>query len=344
MTKYIITDQNIDEKRWDAFVSHHPQGNIFQTSPMYQVFLNTKGYRPVRFWALNAKTKSLAGVLMGVVMHEKPGLIGKFSTRAVIQGGPLLATNINKRTLSKLLIQAYDTAVSKEAIWGEIRSFSDTKQTLNILHDYKWEDHLNYLIDLDIPEEELFGNISQTQRKHIKRAQKMGVILEPLHHPRQIAIFYRFLKENYQKIKIPLSDISLFENVYKILVPQSLAQFFYAKHGKTYLGGRLILAYKNQIYDWYAGVGTDRLKYYPNAFLIWEIFCWAKNNRYRLFDFGGAGNPNIPYGPREFKRQFGGKLVNFGRYIKIYSPWKYKLAFWGLKIYQILKSGGKNDN
>ena len=47
---------------------------------------------------------------------------------------------------------------------------------------------------------------------------------------------------------------------------------------------------------------------------------------FERYDFGGAGWPNVPYGVRDFKASFGGELVCYGRYRKVYSRWKMALA------------------
>jgi lipid II:glycine glycyltransferase (peptidoglycan interpeptide bridge formation enzyme) len=61
---------------------------------------------------------------------------------------------------------------------------------------------------------------------------------------------------------------------------------------------------------------------------------WCCHNGYKVFDFGGAGIPGKEYGVREFKKQFGGKLVNYGRFEKIYRPAIKKIIFFGLKMHQ----------
>jgi len=52
MTKNYVITSEINEKKWDDFVAAHPLGNIFQTSAMFEVYSLTKGYRPLRFWAV----------------------------------------------------------------------------------------------------------------------------------------------------------------------------------------------------------------------------------------------------------------------------------------------------
>jgi lipid II:glycine glycyltransferase (peptidoglycan interpeptide bridge formation enzyme) len=50
----------------------------------------------------------------------------------------------------------------------------------------------------------------------------------------------------------------------------------------------------------------------------------------------GAGIPDRPYGVRDFKMEFGGEVVEYGRYLCIRKPVLYKIGKWGVKI---LKSG-----
>ena len=100
------------------------------------------------------------------------------------------------------------------------------------------------------------------------------------------------------------------------------------------IGIMVTLQYKNIVNDLYAG---SKSKYYdknPNDILPWEVFRQCKNVGKTIFDFGGAGKPDVPYGVRDYKMKFGGKLVNYGRYYLIHNPIKMKLAETGFKIYQ----------
>jgi lipid II:glycine glycyltransferase (peptidoglycan interpeptide bridge formation enzyme) len=137
-------------------------------------------------------------------------------------------------------------------------------------------------------------------------------------------------------VKVPLVDISLFESAFQHLVPHGLAKFFVARYEDNYIGARAVLLYKDRIYDWYAGASVDMLSFYPNECLVWHILKWGIENKYSIFDFGGAGKPDKPYGPREFKRRFGGELVNYGRNVCTYSRGKTKIAEIGFKMYRIL--------
>ena len=64
---------------------------------------------------------------------------------------------------------------------------------------------------------------------------------------------------------------------------------------------------------------------------------WGIDNNYEIFDFGGAGDPNKPYGVRDHKLKFSGELIEFGRFEKIHKPLMMKISKFGLKIYKKIK-------
>ncbi|WP_269849866.1 lipid II:glycine glycyltransferase FemX [Methanosarcina horonobensis] len=324
-------------KKWDEYVKNHPFGNIFQTTAMYGVYKNTKKYSPIKLCSVNEATGEIDGVLLGVTMREMTGILGKgilgeFSTRSIISGGPLVSDN-SIDTLSKMIFE-HDKMVQKKSLYTEIWNLHEMKSLLDNVKEYNYEDHLNFLINLEVSEEDLWRQIHKSKRKTINRAIKAGVVIEEINHRKMIPTFYDLLKETYKRVKVPLSDITLFESAFDQLVPKNMAKFFLAKYDDTYIGCRAVLTYNNWIHDWYAGALDTALSLYPNDCLVWHVLKWGTEHNYKMFDFGGAGKPDVEYGPREFKRRFGGNLVNYGRYSHIHSPIKIKITDIGFQLYQ----------
>jgi len=48
MLNYSITNY-LSPDLWSSFVYNHPNGNIFQTPEMYEVYKQTKNYEPIFF-------------------------------------------------------------------------------------------------------------------------------------------------------------------------------------------------------------------------------------------------------------------------------------------------------
>jgi lipid II:glycine glycyltransferase (peptidoglycan interpeptide bridge formation enzyme) len=64
---------------------------------------------------------------------------------------------------------------------------------------------------------------------------------------------------------------------------------------------------------------------------IWGEMQYAAENGYPLFDFMGAGSPDQPYGVRDFKAEFGGELVEHGRFLCVRKPLLYWIGKMGVK-------------
>ena len=324
-----------DTKQWGEFVYNHPQGNIFQTPEMAEVYKRTKNYEPISLAVLDTKNDEILAILQAVVIKEG-GVFRFFSSRSIIYGGPLLVKCEEDVEAFEMLMGFYDSMVRRKIIYTEIRNMWNTSQILNIFSNlgYVYRDHLNFLIDLRESKEKLWNNLSRKRRNNIRRGMKRGVIVDEITDKDQIPLFYNLIRETYKNAKLPLADISLFESVFELLVPKGNARFFVAMHENKYIGAILVLCYKKIIYDLYAGASRKYLYLCPNDILAWHVIAWGTERSYHVFDFGGAGDPNKKYGVRDFKKQFGGKLVNFGRYKKIHAPVKMNVADIGFKLYK----------
>ena len=328
----------MNKEDWDKFVYDHPHGNIFQSSAMTEVYSRTKNYEPISLAVVDTGNNEILAVLQAVVIREKSGFSGSFLARSIIQGGPLFLNSEKGVVAVNTLMEYYDNFARKKTIYTQIRNMWDTSQISSTFNGlgYVYEDHLNFLVDLTKSKEQLWSNLSKKRRNGIRRSEKRGVTIKEIEDKSLIPLFYDVIQETYGNAKIPLADLSLFKSTFDILTPKNMAKFFLAKHEDKNIGAIVVLMYNGAIYDWYAGASIDYLRLCPNDILPWHVMEWGSDNDYHTFDFGGAGNPNEEYGVRDFKKQFGGKLANFGRYQKAHSPIKMKIAERGFKVYRRL--------
>ena len=330
-----ITDSP-DIKRWSEFVHNHPKGNIFQTPEMAEVYRRTKNYEPITLAAVDTETGDVVAVLLAVIIKERGGILKHFSTRSVIHGGPLFVEGEKGRDATLLLLREYEQVIKQKVLFTKVRMLHEMPQLSLIFKEvnYEYEDHLNFLADLTIGVDELWKQLYKSKRQAINKAKRIGVSVEEIEDKKRIPIFYELVKESYRNSKTPLADISLFESVFDVLVPKNMCKFFLAKYKDNYVASTCFLCYRDYIFDWYGGVDRKFSACRANELLEWYSLKWSAENGYRVFDFGGAGKPDEPYGPRQFKKEFGGKLVNYGWWMKVHSPLKMKIAEKGFSIYQ----------
>ena len=66
--------QTLPEDEWGNFVKNHPDGNIFHTPEMFQVFSRAKGYQPTLWAAVDRSNRPLA-LLLPVQIPLMDGLL-----------------------------------------------------------------------------------------------------------------------------------------------------------------------------------------------------------------------------------------------------------------------------
>ena len=99
---------HLEKIKWSEFVYNHPNGNIFQTPEMYKVYEATKNYEPVLVAAID-DNKNILGILLAVIQKEYSGLLGNFTARSIIFGGPLIKDN--KSEVLDLILQEYNNII-----------------------------------------------------------------------------------------------------------------------------------------------------------------------------------------------------------------------------------------
>jgi len=333
--KIITNINNIDKKEWSNFVNNHPDGNIFQTPEMFDLYNRTEKHDPVVLCI--KENEEIVGILLAVIQKEHKGLIGKFSSRSIIMGGPLIKNN--DRKILELLLKEYNKTIRRKVIYSQFRNFRDWDVLKDKFENYgfEYEEHLNILFNLDLSKDELLNQMHKQRRHNVRRAKNKGVIFKEITNSNEIKSCYELVKETYKRVKLPYPENSYFQNSYDIFYTNKYIRFFGAYIGKKIIGTRIVLCYKDLVYDWYAGSSFVDKNKYPNDFLPWEVMLWSKNNGYKIFDFGGAGKPGIPYGVRDYKKKFGGEFVNYGRFEKIHNKILFILGSFLFKIYKRIK-------
>jgi len=330
-----ITDSpdSPDVKQWSEFVYGHPYGNIFQTPEMAEVYRRTKNYEPIALFGMD-RNGEIDAILLGVIRTERSGLLKSLTSWSMVIGGPLF----NDSNICKDILRNYDQRANKKAVYNEIRMLNNIDILDNILtsQGYFFEDHYNALVRIDKPKEQLWKQLKEDKRKGVKKARKLGIVIVEGTEKADLEIFYNLLRETYNRVRMPLPHISFYEAIFEILAKQGKAKFLFAKHRDEYIATQLALIYKNTIYALVTGAITEYLRYHPGDLLIWHLLEWGSENDFKVFDFGGGGTPTKNQNIRYYKSRFGAVFPNYGRYKKVYSPIKMKIAEKGFSIYRKL--------
>jgi serine/alanine adding enzyme len=328
-----LIGNDLDHHTWKEFVNNHPQGTIFHTPEMFEVFRRTHGHTPV-LWNAQERDGEPLALLLPVQITLLNGPFRPFTTRALAYGSVLCAPGQPGRMALDELLKAHNQDGKRHLLFTELRNPYDLQDLLPVLddHGFAYEEHLNFLIDLKRSTRDIWGDIRDSARRNIKKARRLEVQIEEVHHMSDIEGAYSVLKDVYKRIQVPLPDISLFQASFKVLCPKEMFKILLAKVKDEVIGVLCLLLYKGVIYYWYTGTLREYAAYRAGDLLVWHTLEYGSQNGYRLLDFGGGGKPGEPYGVRDFKAKFGGDLVNYGRNICVHAPTKLKVSQAGYSL------------
>lgn len=336
MNYEILKDiSEIDQKKWTEFIYNHPHGNIFQTPEMYEVYKNTKNYEPVFLAVVNNK-EEISGTLLAVIQKEYSGVLGNFTARSIIHGGPLIKNDDSD--VLDFVLKEYNGIIKKKAIYSQFRNFWDWGERKEIFHKYgnEYLEHLNLIVDCQ-NRDDINKRLSKSKLRQIKKSKKEGAkIIEP-QSIEQVSQFYDLLTYLYkEKVKKPLSGWSLFEKFY---YRKDIGRYFLIEYKSQIIGGIMCPIFnKKVIYEWFVcGLDGKYKGIYPSVLATWAAIDYANLNNIDVFDFMGAGKPDQDYGVRGFKSKFGGQLINYGRFEKVHQPMMFEIAKVGFKLWQKIK-------
>jgi CelD/BcsL family acetyltransferase involved in cellulose biosynthesis len=326
--------RQLDEHRWREFVACQPQGNVFHTPEMFQVFRRAEGFAPA-LWAAESGDGRILALLLPVEITLLGNLFRHVSTRSVAYGSVLCADDAEGMDGLDLLLKTYVRESRGVSLFTELRNLSDMDPyhaTLN-RNGFLLEDHLNFLINLDRSPDELLQNIGHRTRKVIRRGlRSASVAMEDVRSLEGIAECYGILARTFEAAHVPLAPFALFEAAHDLLLPQGMVKFTLARIDGAPVATSVELLYKKTVFGWYGGVERSYCGYAPNEMLTWHILEWGAKNGYAVYDFGGAGRPDEKYGVRDFKAKFGGTLVNFGRHTCVHAPCLLRLSRIGYSL------------
>jgi lipid II:glycine glycyltransferase (peptidoglycan interpeptide bridge formation enzyme) len=310
---------DIDKAKWRDFVTKHPNGTVFQSPEMYDLFETSDKFYPCIFAAYRGD--KLCGILLAVIIREYTGLLGRLSSRTVIYGGPLLDESQEPKLILDVLLKALIEEVKNKSIFIQFRNFFDWNAYNSVFNSNNFwlTDRLNLIVKVDGLENTL-KRISKSKVRQVRKALQAGAEIIVPDKVAEIRQFYDILWELYRdKVKKPLPSWSFFRNFFEKMNNGREGIYLLIRYRGKIIGGVLCPIHADKaIYEWYVcGLDNEYKELYPSVLATWAPIDYALKHQISSFDFMGVGKPNKDYGVREFKAKFGGEMVNYGRYGRI---------------------------
>lgn len=325
----ILTYSDIDPAAWQSLVEQSPCATWFQTLEAYAFYASLPD-ELTPFAVGVDEDGQLMGVVVGYTTRETNLIKQLFTCRSIVIGGPLLDESISDNAVTALLCAV--KRVTRSSIYVETRNFHDYSKWRTVFEQcgFAYQPHLNIQVACNAEH-----SMSEQRQRQVKKALKNGVVVAEPQSEQEVCDWYLILRQLYrQKVRTPLWSESFFLQFYR----NGVGKFLLVKYEGKVIGGMMCPVFAGKaIYEWYVcGLDEEYRDQYPSVMATYAAIEDAKQNDVPLFDFMGAGVPNKPYGVRDFKMEFGGELVGYGRYLYVHKPLLYKMGWWILTQMKII--------
>ena len=351
----LLTYPDIDPQQWQALIDRSPYATWFQTKEAYEFYAalsselipfafgieECRGDEAMR--QLGDKDGSrLVGVIVGYITRERNAIKQFFTRRAIIIGGPVIDEDATTEEITALLnavkkLQRSDlqpkgrTTATRSTglspIYIETRNFHDYSKWKTVFeaNGFAYQPHYDIHVHCNAQHQ-----MSEQRIRQVKKAIRNGVEIVLATSEQEIRDWYQILSRLYRiKVRTPLWSEAFFLHFYR----SGVGKYLLVKYQDKVIGGMMCPILKNKaIYEWYVcGLDEEYRELYPSVMATYAAIEYAKAKGLPLFDFMGAGKPTVPYGVRDFKMEFGGELVEHGRFLCVRKPLLYWIGKLGVK-------------
>jgi len=316
---------SIDRQQWSSLVARSPVASIFQTPEMSDFFAETGLFETV---VLGVEENGLLmGVVVALILGEGKGLKKRLSSRAIINGGPLLDEGTSNEALA-MLLKATIRELKRRCVYIESRNFNDYSSWKAVFETcgFSYLPHYNFHIDTT-SRELMENNMGKSCKRNVKNSLREGAEATESSSPEEMKAFYGMLANLYkEKVKRPLFPESFFQQ----LLEMPFAHLVVVKCQGEMAGGTLCLELKGRVvYEWFVcGRDKEWRNVHPSELATYSAMCLAVEHGCCRYDMMGAGEPGKSYGVRDHKAHFGGTLVEHGRFLHRCKP----LVYWAGKM------------
>ncbi len=292
-------------------------GNIYHSTQWAET-RRTATSRPLFFRWLDG-SNSTCGIAVGIENWSPFPVVGKHSKHLELGTFPA-AGSFKDCFVQDLIAQLLDysrnaghSSLVVQSYYADSRCLKSDQQGFEAAH------RLEFVIDLTLPEEQLWRNLKTNHRRKIGKARKYDLKfenasdLEAMRQFRRLQVQSRDRRHNRGE-HIGTIDDSYYERFGRAYFERDLGQVCFMTHQDTAVSGAFVSIYAGKAYYVFGGSSDEGFSMDAPALLFWEIFSHCRKLGCHEFNMGGVPSAAIDkeaqsHGLYRFKAGFGGQQV-----------------------------------
>jgi len=292
-------------------------GNIYHSKEWAEI-QGSATSRPLFFHWRN-EADSVIAIAVGIESWSGIPLLGRHSKRLEFETYPATKSSL-EGLINDLLPQLLEYAQKSGHSLLKVQSYYADSVVPQVGQlGFLTEDRLEFVIDLALPEELLWKNLSGTHRRKIGKARKYELKLETADDLEGMRKFRKLQVQSRDRRLDRGEDIGSIEDAYY----EKLGQAYFDRNlGRVYfltlegipVSGAFVSVYAKKAYYVYGGSSDEGFQMNAPALLFWEMFANCRENGCAEFNLGGvpalaADKEAQSHGLYRFKSGFGGREV-----------------------------------
>lgn len=337
---FVVSQISPNIEAWTELQASSPFASPFQ-SPEYLAFLQSQPNHVPLILTVYSTQPSISGILSLIIVDIQYNGFHCLTSRAIVQGGPLISPDCPPDALKLLLEEAIGLSRRNYAVYFEIRSYFDYTKYVDVFSSsgLQYVDYCDCLVDTSSLAA-IDANIQPRKLTQIRSALRNGI--EFIDHPEdsQIADFYALLRHrHWQRTRRPLPPLQYFIE----LAHTAIASILLAYHDGALISGCVAIhsplpsdgstgETQSTYYYYVAGEDSLHRTLDPSSVITYHFLQYSNRIGSRQASLMGAGRLSVPFGVRDFKVRMGSKVVPSGRYLFLIHPLIYRLASFVLNL------------
>lgn len=339
---------------WNRELMSYDQATFRNTaeSAMVDLLLSGDSHKNICFLGISDSNKEIAKGL--ILLQSLPALYSGLLARKCIKllapffkivtwmHAPIVLAEFKESVVVEIFLDwAVSFAKKKGAFYIEASApphyQADQDKTSEIIYK-KWgfsrTEKATVILDLGnfMTVNDCWNNLNGDVKDTIKKAERSGIEVVEDKNMESADEYVDLHKKTNYPITPFYRNEALFKkvvNLYNSDKASPICKLFITSKDGVLLSGQLAFIF-NKIVILEGVVISETCrhnKWHANDLMQWHIIKWAKENNFRLIDWGGyALDPTKKEkGINHFKLKWGGEIYKFNTYSKVIIPWKYRI-------------------
>jgi serine/alanine adding enzyme len=292
----------ITDKRWDAFITSHPDSTVFHHSAWARVLSESYRCQPAYYVLENERNEILAAAPF---LWIKSPLTGKRLV-CLPQCEFCFPLAYHEEDLRDLMTRVQEEVDGDRHAYLEVRGWGSlgAPQALGLKERSYF---LTHIVALDADPQKVRSRLDHNGRYNLRYAEKSPVTVRLGQGEADLREFHRLNTETRRKHYLLPQPYRFFRSIYQHLVIPGHGYLLLAELNGRVVAAHLNFCFRGTISQEFNAQDQDYLKYRPNYLLIWKTMEQACQESYRYYDFGRTQPENQPLAT--FKRHWGSQEI-----------------------------------